>query len=202
MYENENSSRVNEETTLTNDESQEGVHMDSETLDNTMTNQTNDGSQNGETQMSNNGVNAEQNETTNQNGASQEGVHMDSVNEDNAVVTSKTSGKSSRSPYNGSTAHGVAVKAIQTIQEYDNSMKRLKLRFGFLVEEYQEIKRQYGEKAGDVSARSMLLKMKSLKESQMDSVKKVKVELEGSQEAITAREEENQGNATFETPEF
>ena len=176
--------------------------MDSETLDNTMTNQTNDGSQNGETQMSNNGDNAEQNETTNQNGASQEGVHMDSVNEDNAVVTSKTSGKSSRSPYNGSTAHGVAVKAIQTIQEYDNSMKRLKLRFGFLVEEYQEIKRQYDEKADDVSERAKLLKTKSLKESQMASVKKVKVELEGSQEAITAREEENQGNATFETPEF
>ena len=147
--------------------------------------------------MSNNGVNAEQNETTNQNGASQEGVHMDSTNEDN-----KTSGKSSRSPYNGSTAHGVAVKAIQTIQEYDNSMKRLKLRFGFLVEEYQEIKRQYDEKADDVSERAKLLKTKSLKESQMASVKKVKVELEGSQEAITAREEENQRNARFETPEF
>jgi hypothetical protein len=31
MYENENSSRVNEETTLTNGASQEGVHMDSAT---------------------------------------------------------------------------------------------------------------------------------------------------------------------------
>jgi len=117
-----------------------------------------------------------------------------------AMSQTSTSSKT-RKPYDGSYAHGVSAKNVETILEYDRSLGRLKKRFSFLQDEYVSIKKQFTV-TDDTSVRATLLKDKSSKEAQIGSLLELRKTLTGRREEIEEKERVSQQQAENDFKDF
>ena len=111
------------------------------------------------------------------------------------TAMSQTSNSSkTRKPYDGSYAHGVSLKNVKTILEYDRSLGRLKKRFDFLRDEYVSIKEQFTA-TDDMSERAARLKDRSSKESQIATLLDLRKTLTGQRKEIEEKERVAQQHA-------
>ena len=117
-----------------------------------------------------------------------------------AMSQTSTSSKT-RKPYDGSYAHGVSLKNVKTILEYDRSLGRLEKRFDFLRDEYVSIKEQFTA-TDDMSERAALLKDRSSKESQIGALLELRKTLTGQRKEIEEKERVAQQQAENDFKDF
>ncbi len=106
-----------------------------------------------------------------------------------------------RKPYDGSYAHGVSPKNVETILEYDRSLDRLEKRFNFLRDEYVSVQERFTA-SDDTSDRAKLLKEANSKEAQLTTILELKGVLTSLREKIKERESEAQKAVTFKDFSF
>jgi hypothetical protein len=150
-------------------------------------------------------TNAGSNQATGNDDRSHEGANMEKVVNStiNDTESAAVSGKKTRSAYDGSYAHGVTadIEHITTILEYKKALGRLKTRRNYLVKEYQNLGRKYAE-TEDVIERAELLKDKSSKESQINTVDKTRKDLEELEDSIKSAERAAQDAVSFKPYEI
>ena len=117
-----------------------------------------------------------------------------------AMSQTSTSSKT-RKPYDGSYAHGVSLKNVKTILEYDRSLGRLEKRFDFLRDEYVSAQEQFTA-SDDTSDRAKLLKETSSKETQLTTILELKDVLTSLREKIEEKESAAQKAVTFKNFSF
>ena len=121
--------------------------------------------------------------------------------EKEAAMSQTSNSSKTRKPYDGSYAHGVSPKNVETILEYDRSLDRLKKRFSFLRDEYGSLKEQFTA-TSDTSERARLLKEKSSKESQIGFLLELRKTLTGLREEIEKKERATQQQAENSFKDF
>jgi len=103
-----------------------------------------------------------------------------------------------RKPYDGSYAHGVSPKNVETILEYKRSLGRLDMRFSFLRDEYVSIQEQFNA-SEKTSERAMFLKEINSKEAQLTTLLEKRTELTSLHAEIEEKEREAQKAVTFKS---
>ena len=138
---------------------------------------------------------------TNANITDQDVSGSETQTEKETAMSQTSTSSKTRKPYDGSYAHGVSAKNVETILEYDRSLGRLKKRFNFLQAEYVSIKEQFTA-SGDMSERATLLKDRSSKESQIGKLLELRKALTGRREEIEEKERVAQQQAGNDFKDF
>jgi hypothetical protein len=131
----------------------------------------------------------------------QDGSGNETQTEKEAAMSQTSTPSKTRKPYDGSYAHGVSLKNVKTILEYDRSLGRLEKRFDFLRDEYVLIKEQFTA-TDDMSERATLLKDKSSKESQIGALLELRKTLTGQRKEIEEKERVAQQQAENDFKDF
>jgi len=121
--------------------------------------------------------------------------------EKEATVSQESNTSRTRKPYDGSYAHGVSPKNVETILEYDRSFDRLGKRFSFLRDEYVSIQEQFTA-SENTSERAGLLKDINSKEAQLTALLELKKSLTGLRAEIEEKEEAALNAVEFKTFSF